>query len=286
MFWKAALVWIGNSVLAIANGFLREAVLKRLLGERMAHVASTILLAAIVLVVSFVAGPWIGVSTLDEAWALGFGWLAATLAFEFLAGHYLFGNPWSKIVADYDATKGRVWPLVPLCTLVGPPLAFKGIDAKWAIPYAVSNLVAVAILFAAVTRPRVARWAIVVLFAYAAVYNTWLGRTRPEEYQGFAVLALVPWYRDFIEGPLRDNGSTIIPAIGIGQALCALLLALGGRFAWAGAIGVCTFLLAIVPLGVGSAVPFSFLVSLAAIAAVGSITASCKGPPPGSPGTS
>lgn len=286
MILKATLVWIVISILAVANGLLREAVLKKALGERVAHVASTVLLAAIVLAVSFLVTPWIGPPDLVGAWGLGFGWLAATLAFEFVAGHFLFGNPWSKIVADYDVRKGRVWPLVPLCTLVGPPLAFRGIDAKWALAYAASNLVAVAILFAAVTRPQVARWAIVALFAYAAIYNTWLGLTRPEEYQGFAELVLIPWYRDFIQGPLREHGNAIIPAIGAGQALCTVLLALGGRFVWAGAIGVCIFLLAIVPLGVGSAVPFSFLVSLAAIAAVGAITASCTEPPPGSPGTS
>lgn len=137
-----------------------------------------------------------------------------------------------------------------------------------------------------VTRPQVARWAIVALFAYAAIYNTWLGLTRPEEYQGFAELVLTPWYRDFIHGPLREHGSTIIPAIAAGQALSAILVALGGRCSWVGAIGVCVFLFAIVPLGVGSAVPISFLVSLAAIAAVGAITASCTEPPPGSPGTS
>ncbi|HRI45025.1 MAG TPA: hypothetical protein PLL78_10785 [Fimbriimonadaceae bacterium] len=271
MLLKAALVWLGIAVLAGANGGLREGLLKRLLGERVAHVASTLLLGGIVLAVSFLAVPWIGPSTPNEAWLLGGGWLAATLAFEFLAGHYLFGNPWTKIVHDYDVSRGRVWLLVPLCTLMGPPFAFRGFEAKWALPYAVSNVVAIAILVAATTKPQIARWSIVALFAYAALYNGWLALDRPEEYQGFASLAFISWYSDFIAGPFKSMAKPLILAIAAGQALCATLLALGGRLVEFGAIGVTLFLMAIAPLGVGSAFPFSLIVSLAAFVTAGAL---------------
>lgn len=271
MLLRALIVWLGIAVLAVGNGGLREGVLKRLLGDRLAHVISTLLLGAVVLAVSFLSVPWIGPSTPSEAWLLGAGWLAATLAFEFLAGHYLFGNPWKKILHDYDVKRGRVWVLVPICTLMGPPLAFRGFEERWAIPYAVSNVVAIATLVAATTRPQVARWSVAAMFAYAALYNAWLAFDRPEEYQGFASLAIIPWYSEFIAGPFKSIAMPLILAIAAGQALCAILLALGGRLTAFGAIGVTLFLMAIAPLGVGSAFPFSIAVSLAALATAGTL---------------
>ena len=34
--------------------------------------------------------------------------------------HHAFGPPWSKHLADYDLTRGRVWLLVLVVTLVAP----------------------------------------------------------------------------------------------------------------------------------------------------------------------
>jgi hypothetical protein len=47
-----------------------------------------------------------------------------TLAFEFLAGHYLFGHPWATLLADYNLARGRIWLLVLVATLLGPVLAY------------------------------------------------------------------------------------------------------------------------------------------------------------------
>jgi len=49
-----------------------------------------------------------------------------TVAFEFLAGHYVFGTPWHQLVADYNIFRGRIWVLVlitsPCRRLLGLPL--------------------------------------------------------------------------------------------------------------------------------------------------------------------
>jgi hypothetical protein len=55
---------------------------------------------------------------------IGAVWLALTLAFEFLAGHYLFGSSWERLLADYDLLRGRVWILVLLATLFAPAWGF------------------------------------------------------------------------------------------------------------------------------------------------------------------
>lgn len=265
VFWKAAAVWLVIAAIAVANGVFREGVLKRATGERIAHVVSTLILVSAVLIVAFGTRTWMGVNSITIAWLVSAGWLGATLAFEFVAGHYAFGNPWSKILADYDVRRGRVWLLIPATILFAEPLAVMGLSEKWFAPYLISNLIASAMLLAAVARPKIARWTIVLLFLYAGVYNIWLGYNRPLEYQGFAELAVIPWYREFILGPLRYYGGLIIPAIGVGQLMIAGGGALGKRWLALAMLGCCIFLLAIAPLGVGSACPFSFIVSLAAI---------------------
>ena len=45
-----------------------------------------------------------------------------TLAFEFLFFHYAAGKPWEVLLADYNVLQGRIWVLVPLTELFGPPL--------------------------------------------------------------------------------------------------------------------------------------------------------------------
>jgi hypothetical protein len=45
----------------------------------------------------------------------------ADTAFEFLAGHCLFGNPWSRLLdEDYDVFRARVWVLALLTTAAAP----------------------------------------------------------------------------------------------------------------------------------------------------------------------
>jgi hypothetical protein len=43
-----------------------------------------------------------------------------TLAFEFLAGHYLFGAPWPQLLADYNVLRDRIWVLVLATTALAP----------------------------------------------------------------------------------------------------------------------------------------------------------------------
>jgi hypothetical protein len=123
MTGRALLVWLGLLLLAIANGTFRVAFLTPRLGEAAGHVASTLLLSALILGAVWLSIPWIRPETPRAAWAVGSGWLALTVAFEFGAGHYLFGKPWGVLLNDYDLARGRIWLLVLVVTLVSAPLA-------------------------------------------------------------------------------------------------------------------------------------------------------------------
>ena len=51
---------------------------------------------------------------------VGLAWLIFTILFEFIAGHYVFGNPWEKLIRDYNLFEGRIWSLVLLPILAAP----------------------------------------------------------------------------------------------------------------------------------------------------------------------
>jgi hypothetical protein len=123
MLTRAVVVWSILLGLAVANGALREMLLIPKLGASAGHVLSTITLCAAILLLSWFAVPWIHPSSWVDARAIGALWLALTLAFEFLAGHYLFGTPWSRLLADYNVFRGRVWILVLVTTALAPILA-------------------------------------------------------------------------------------------------------------------------------------------------------------------
>ena len=122
---RASLVWLAILVFAILNGAFRQALLIPKLGEEPGHIISTLLLSAIVFLVTSFTLVWIHPLSIGDAWFVGITWTGLTLAFEFLAGHYLFGNSWKQLLADYNVARGRIWVLVPIVTLVSPVLVYR-----------------------------------------------------------------------------------------------------------------------------------------------------------------
>jgi hypothetical protein len=124
MLARAGAVWFGIMLLAILNGAIRDLLFVPRLGEFIARAVSCITLASAILLVAWLTLRWIGPASLDDAWTIGVMWLAMTLAFEFLAGHYLFRTPWPTLLADYNLLAGRLWILVLLATVAAPPIAY------------------------------------------------------------------------------------------------------------------------------------------------------------------
>lgn len=115
-------MWAAILVLANLNGLLREFALAPLLGAVGARATSGILLCAIILLVAWLAAPWLGRATPSQWWATGALWLGLTLAFEFGIG-YATHQDLSRLLAAYTFEGGNLWPLVLLTALVAPRLA-------------------------------------------------------------------------------------------------------------------------------------------------------------------
>ena len=124
MIFRAILIWVLLLGFAVLNGTVREFVLAPRLGAQAAHVASTLVLCAAIFIVALLFTRWIAPKSRGGALLIGSVWLALTLAFEFLAGHYLFGSSWERLLSEYDLMRGRVWILVLVATLFAPVWAF------------------------------------------------------------------------------------------------------------------------------------------------------------------
>lgn len=122
MLGRAGLIWFAIMVAAIFNGAMRDVLLVPQWGDPVARGVSSIALATLVLLITWVSLPWIKPASMADSWRIGAMWLAMTLAFEFGAGHYLFETPWPALFADYNVLAGRLWILVLIATLTSPAL--------------------------------------------------------------------------------------------------------------------------------------------------------------------
>jgi hypothetical protein len=120
MLGRALVVWVGILLLASANGAVRDLLLAPRLGDTVARAISTLVLCALVTLVTWWSIAWIGPRSAGRALAVGACWVAFTLAFEFLGGHYLFHKPWSALLADYDVRRGRIWVAALVVTFLAP----------------------------------------------------------------------------------------------------------------------------------------------------------------------
>lgn len=132
------------------------------------------------------------------------------------------------------------------------------------IPYIVSQIVSVILLVVAWKNTMAARILFALLFFGAFCTNMYLGIVKPNDYLEYGKFA-IPLYRDFINGWFSQYVSILIPIIAIGQLLIAIGMLLKGLMVKIACIGIIIFLLAIAPLMVGSAFPFSITVSIAAL---------------------
>jgi hypothetical protein len=107
--------WFVFMVLAIINGVVRNTIYKPKVGDLRAHQISSVVFIVLILIVTCIIFHVTAIQLTDtEALAMGGIWLVSTILFEFGAGHYVFKNPWQKLVTDYNLLKGRVWLVVLL----------------------------------------------------------------------------------------------------------------------------------------------------------------------------
>lgn len=118
--------WFVFMIIAIINAGIRNDVYKPVVGDLIAHQISTIIFITLILLTTYFILRFSDLKLNNsEAIIMGTIWLVLTIAFEFIAGHYIFGNSWEKLFADYNILKGRVWSLVLVTTFFAPYITNK-----------------------------------------------------------------------------------------------------------------------------------------------------------------
>jgi hypothetical protein len=131
------------------------------------------------------------------------------------------------------------------------------IPQEFVVMYLVANAMGLALLELGYWLPRVARWAWVGIFVWAATVNTFTAATKPWAYLAYGGLTPSHWYEAFINGWFSVHIPEFVMTIAAGQLTIAILLSREGPARRLGVWGATIFLLAIAPLGVGSGFPFS-----------------------------
>jgi hypothetical protein len=117
--------WFVLLAVAMINGALRDLTYGKYVSELSAHQLSCltgILLFAVVIHRYVRRWPF---ASARQALGVGLFWMALTVAFEFLFFHYVGGHAWAALLANYDLSEGRLWPLILLWVGFAPYLFYR-----------------------------------------------------------------------------------------------------------------------------------------------------------------
>lgn len=128
--YKHILWWFVFPFVGILNGVLREATYKNLVGDLPAHQISTVTgIIFFGIIFYFIFKKW-KIESVKNAILIGVIWLGLTILFEFGFGHYVMGNPWEKLLQDYNIAEGRVWSLFLVWITIAPYIFYKILNYK------------------------------------------------------------------------------------------------------------------------------------------------------------
>jgi hypothetical protein len=119
LYRAAAMYWLVLAGTATAAGIAQETWLVPRLGELRSHQLGTMIVCAsfLAVIATFVRQTR---PTPRNALAIGACWLAIAILFEFGVGHLVDGLSWSRLLSDYDLSRGRLLLLVWLTVGLGP----------------------------------------------------------------------------------------------------------------------------------------------------------------------
>jgi hypothetical protein len=122
--WRRAfLVWLVMAAVEIVHGALRRLYLEPVVGDWRARQVGAVVGGLLVLGVAVLAIRWIGARSTRALWTTGLFWLILMVTFEVLGGRVAAGYDWSRILADYDLTRGGLLGLGMLVLAASPLIA-------------------------------------------------------------------------------------------------------------------------------------------------------------------
>lgn len=132
------------------------------------------------------------------------------------------------------------------------------------IPYITTHVITFLLIFICYKWPKVGKIVWGIIFILAGIFNMYTGISNPEAYVEYGQNA-VGLYQKFIYGIFSSYTSLIVSLIALGQILVGVFLLFKQKPFLFGILGGIIFLVAISPLGLGSAFPSTLLMSISLI---------------------
>lgn len=132
------------------------------------------------------------------------------------------------------------------------------------IPYVITHIISFLLIFICCKWPKIGKVAWGIIFVLAALFNMYLGNSNPQKYIEYGRGA-VGLYQEFIYGIFSSYTSLIVSLIALGQMIVGVFLLMNRTLFKLGIFGGIIFLVAISPLGIGSAFPSTLLMSLSLV---------------------
>jgi len=120
--WKRALVvWLVLIGVEFAHGILRTVFLVPVVGDLRARQIGVFR----ILIVTCVFVRWVNAPNMKSLLQVGALWVAITIVFEFIFGHYIFNRSWGDLVSGYDLARGGFLAIGMLVVMFSPVIAAK-----------------------------------------------------------------------------------------------------------------------------------------------------------------
>jgi hypothetical protein len=126
---------------------------------------------------------------------------------------------------------------------------------EFMLPVILANLVALVIMLSSYNFPRFMRFIWGIIFIAAGVVNLITIINEPGIYVDAFGPGAIDFYKEIIYGPFSKQPGVYVALIAAGQIFVGSLIWSGGLWYYLGLTGGVIFMLAIAPLGVGSAFP-------------------------------
>jgi len=123
------------------------------------------------------------------------------------------------------------------------------------VAWSIANFVSLAIGFVCFKNSKSGRRIFALVFFIASLLNTILAVFRPSFYLEYGRFSILSIYEEFIYGTFSRNTTILVLLIAICQMAVACGLLGRGIYRTTAIIGALLFLLAMIPLGIGSGFP-------------------------------
>ena len=120
---RALLVWLVIIVAESVNGTLRTLYFAPVIGDFPARRVGIFVAIALIFAITLAFTRWMGARSRTQLLGIGGMWVALTVMFELVLGRSVLHYDWSRLLSDYDLSRGGLMVFGLLAMVFMPLLA-------------------------------------------------------------------------------------------------------------------------------------------------------------------